>query len=373
MDTIWSRQPFKAIYLLFFLTRVSITLIWTFIRYGPKPFRPLPQLSIKLHVTRAVFPQVFAYYTKTKTTNMANVITDHKKAKSRYAIVNPASSSQYSGIISPGVVKPVPVGGLWYPAPLLESSPNLDDEKVVIHLPGGAFVIALGTDANGQNVSHIMSRYINATRTFFAQYRLSTEDSTRFPAAIQDVLTIYHYVLFLGVKSQNIIISGDSAAGNLVVALLRYLETLNLPLPGGAMIWSPWLHVTSQAGKDYKASSNAQYDCLDSSLLQWGADAYFPINQPTSEELAYISPLHRPFRTNVPLFIHAGTMEAFFDTIKEFSDEMSGIEGNRIRFHSTEFAIHDLLLSYKGVGMEHEMGIAAADAYDFFQQNSTRS
>lgn len=354
------------------MAKTSVLLPWTYIRYGLKPLRPITQWSIKLYVLRTVVKQMFVYYTQTRNSNMASVIADHKKAKKRYAIATPRDSSLYSGVISPGAAKPAVVGGLWYPLAPSESSPNLSEEKVVLHLPGGAFVVAFGIDANGQMVSEAMSQHLKADRTFLGQYRVATDNSTRFPAAIQDVLTFYHYVLSLGVQPQNIMLSGDSAAGNLVVALLRYLETTSkLPLPAGAMIWSPWVHVTSQAGKDYEAFRNAQVDYLEPTILQWGADAYFPRGQPTSEELAYISPLHHPFRTNVPLFIHAGGMEALIDTVKEFADEMSGIEGNQVRFHSTEFAIHDLVMSYKNVGMEREMEIAAADAYDFFKQNST--
>lgn len=65
------------------------------------------------------------------------------------------------------------------------------------------------------------------------QYRLASDSSTRFPAAMQDGLTAYMYLLGQGVSPRDIVLSGDSAGANLVVALVRYLteEKGFLPLP----------------------------------------------------------------------------------------------------------------------------------------------
>ncbi|RYC62522.1 hypothetical protein CHU98_g3679 [Xylaria longipes] len=298
---------------------------------------------------------------------MSIVVSEHEKAKERHSLAEPADANLYSGVLTSGVAKPAPVGGLWYPGPLHEGSSNLDEEKVVLHFPGGAFVLAFGQEMYGRIISQAMSRHLTASRTFFAQYRPSVDDATRFPAALQDVVTFYSYILSLGVKSQNVILSGDSAAGNLVIALLRYLETTpRLPLPGGAIVWSPWVHVTPQAGADYESNKNAANDCLTAPLLQWGAQAYFPKHELTSEELAYISPLHHPFLTRVPLIIQAGTAEAFFDTIEEFAKQMADVDGNRVKFRSTDFASHNLIMAYDGVGLEYEVESILRDASSYF-------
>jgi hypothetical protein len=67
----------------------------------------------------------------------------------------------------------------------------------------------------------------------YVQYRLAGPNAP-FPAAVQDLLTSYHYVLDLGVTPENITLVGDSAGGNVVIAFLRYLETGQslLPRPG---------------------------------------------------------------------------------------------------------------------------------------------
>jgi acetyl esterase/lipase len=236
MAPIWSKQPFKTLYVAYLLAQMSALLPWFIVRYSLKSARPFPGWSLKTCIVMQVLRQVFRYHTTTRSSDMASVAADHRKEGDRFALAKPADPSLYSGALSAGTVSPAEVGGLWYPAPLFAGLPNLDDEKVVLHFPGGAFVIAFGQEFRGKDLAMAMSQHPKATRTFFAQYRVANDDTTCFPAALQDVVTFYHYILSLGVKPKNIILSGDSAAGNLVVGLLRYLETSSkLPLPGGAM------------------------------------------------------------------------------------------------------------------------------------------
>ena len=125
--------------------------------------------------------------------------------------------------------------------------------------------------------------------------------------------------------------------------------------------------MTLNAGADYQACKNSANDCLTPEILQWGAQAYYP-KQPTEEELAYISPLHRPFKTRVPLFVQAGTAEAFYNTIEEFAQEMAGVEGNEVRFHATDFVTHNLIMAYHGVGLDAQVERVFADFSQFSEQ-----
>ena len=74
------------------------------------------------------------------------------------------------------------------------------------------------------------------------QYRLSIDDSTRFPAGLQDVVTSYCYLTQeLGVPASKIVLSGDSAGANLVLAFVKYLAEYGsqVPLdnPRAAWLW----------------------------------------------------------------------------------------------------------------------------------------
>lgn len=235
----------------------------------------------------------------------------------------------------------------------------MSKEKLVLHFPGGAFVLAYGHERTGLDVSRVMTSHLRIPRTFLAQYRVSTDSSARFPAAIQDLVTFYHYILSLGFRPENIILSGDSADGNLLLGLLRYLEDTkhpDLPLPGGAMLWSPWVQVTSDVGLSYGSWKNLKHDFIIPELLKRGLDAHLPTSDLTNTTLPYISPLGHAFKTSVPSFVHAGGCEAPFDQIKEFAMEMAGVEKNRVRFCVTDVAPHVLLLAHRGLGSEVREG-----------------
>ncbi|KAI4860228.1 alpha/beta-hydrolase [Hypoxylon rubiginosum] len=368
MSSVWSNQPFKALYTVFFVLKLVVLVPLVSLRYSLRAARSSPEWSLRVCVLAVFTREFFDYYARTRSHGLAAVQAAHVKANSQFSLAEVADPSLYSALLAPGAAKPAPVGGLWFPGPPTPET-DLRHEKVVLHFPGGAFVLAFGTPTSGKDVAGVMTRHLKATRTFVAQYRLSTDDSTRFPAALQDLVTFYCHILSLGLDPKNVILSGDSAAGNLVIALLRYLEDLRsprLPLPGGAMLWSPWVHVTAEAGRDYAGCRNSDKDVLTASVLQWGADAYLPRGKPTADTLPFISPLHHPFRTSVPLFINAGGSEAFFDSAKDFAREMAEVRGNRIRFHATDLSPHNLLMSHKGLGMNHQMEVAAKDAYSFF-------
>lgn len=94
----------------------------------------------------------------------------------------------------------------------------------------------------------------------YTQYRLASR-AHPFPAAVQDFLTAYQYVLGHGVPPRDLVLTGDSAGANLVLALLRYLAAQGLPQPGGAVAFSPWVEVTAGAVQKYGRSVASGY-CL---------------------------------------------------------------------------------------------------------------
>lgn len=71
-------------------------------------------------------------------------------------------------------------------------------------------------------------------------YRLAPE--TRFPGPLHDAVSAYFRLVDdLHISPENIIISGDSAGGGLSLALMMYLRDNDYPLPGGAILMSPWV------------------------------------------------------------------------------------------------------------------------------------
>ncbi|KAF5003961.1 hypothetical protein FDECE_9524 [Fusarium decemcellulare] len=373
MAPLWSSQPFKAVYTIYFLIKTPPLLILLFIKYLVKPLRPFPAWGPIGNLVRTMTKMVFEYIVTTRAQRVLGA--DPTVAKERHVKVEPAADRLYTGVLAATeATKPGQVDAIW----LLTLPPSQDDaaewkkQKIALHFPAGAFIMEFNHNLSGWEVADALSKNLKVTRTVWAQYRLSGTPETCFPAALQDALTFYRYVLSLGVDPENVILSGDSAGGNLVIALLRYLETSQpeaekLPLPAGAIVFSPWVHITAQAGEDYEHCEYSQSDLLLASLLQWGAESYLPKGQLSDEVEAYISPLHHPFELSVPLYVQDGAAEALHASIKSFVEEMIQLNGDRVRLHSTKLAPHDILLSHKGFGMTEDLYAAIREAYELFE------
>jgi len=112
--------------------------------------------------------------------------------------------------------------------------------KLLLYLHGGAYVLG-SCRSHRHMVSHIArAAGINA---LLPEYRLAPEH--RFPAAIDDVVTIYRKLLDDGHVPENIIVAGDSAGGGLAVAAMLSLRHAGLPLPAANVLLSPFLDATA--------------------------------------------------------------------------------------------------------------------------------
>lgn len=88
-----------------------------------------------------------------------------------------------------------------------------------------------------------MSKALNC-RVLSLEYRLSPE--TVFPGALHDAVVAYKYLTDdCKIPAHNIIVSGDSAGGNLSLALLLYLRDEKMPRLGGGILLSPWCDLTT--------------------------------------------------------------------------------------------------------------------------------
>lgn len=171
---------------------------------------------------------------------------------------------------------------------------------VVIHFHGGAYVLGGARTLESGWGPKILSKHMGCP-ILQVQYRLAIEKNSCFPAAIQDGITVYNYVLnTLGVSPENIVLSGDSARGNLVLAMLRYLSEDGkgaLPLPRAALCWSPWLNMAADMlALDQEPSIKTD---VFGSLLAWGVESYVPAD--LSSNHPYFSPLENEFYSPVPI------------------------------------------------------------------------
>jgi epsilon-lactone hydrolase len=117
--------------------------------------------------------------------------------------------------------------------------------KVLLHLHGGGFFAG-----SIKSYRHVVSRFAVAAHVtaYHLDYRLAPEHP--FPAALEDAMAAYKQLLAMGIAPDDLVIGGDSAGGNLAVALLLKAREAGLPQPGGLYLLSPWLDLTA-AGESY--------------------------------------------------------------------------------------------------------------------------
>ncbi|MFC4858916.1 alpha/beta hydrolase [Actinophytocola glycyrrhizae] len=134
-------------------------------------------------------------------------------------------------------VEPVADGdvrGLWITGRRADQS-----NGVVLYLHGGGFVFG-----SQRTHKHLVAALSAATGrpAFLVGYRRAPEHP--FPAAADDALAAYRWLLRTGHPPESITVMGDSAGGHLVAGLLADLSRRRLPMPAAAVMFSPFLDLT---------------------------------------------------------------------------------------------------------------------------------
>ena len=217
-------------------------------------------------------------------------------------------------------------------------------------------------------------------RTFGVEYRLSKQGETGkasvfpFPAALIDALAGFLYLVKLGFPEEDIVIVGDSAGGNLALALTRYLllnkgQQPKLPkVPAALVLLSPCTDVSEQfldnPGPESSQTVNAERDWLvpiNSGVIRSNAEVFLG-GRPEHVELAYRDPYISPaspillgltpdsptrtisFKGFPRTFIDNGRFETFYDQILRLGDAMAEDLGEDMVFYNeVDGATHDYL------------------------------
>lgn len=182
---------------------------------------------------------------------------------------------------------------------LISHEPNLD--YVILQLHGGGYIGKLRNVH--RNMAKIYSELGKGICVVSPDYRVAPEYP--YPAALEDALSSFDWLLEKGYTEEQIIVAGDSAGGGLAMALSMYLKENERKLPCGIIAMSPWTDMTA-SGKSYHI--NYEKDPLfgnttDSVLFNrdYLGDE--------SEEKPYISPVFGDFQGFPPMLIQAGSYE----------------------------------------------------------------
>ncbi|MDR3510721.1 MAG: alpha/beta hydrolase [Caulobacteraceae bacterium] len=183
------------------------------------------------------------------------------------------------------------------------ASPDADQNRVILYLHGGGYVI--GSILSHRHLAAELGRAAGC-RTLALDYRLAPE--APFPAAVDDALAAYRFLLDQGFAPSSIAVAGDSAGGGLTVATLIAAREAGLPQPACGFCISPWTDLEAVGGS---MSAKAGEDPMvqREGLLKMASD-YLGGGDPRHPLAA---PLHADLTGLAPLLIQVGSAETLLD------------------------------------------------------------
>lgn len=194
-------------------------------------------------------------------------------------------------------------------------TPLTSNDRVILYFHGGGYL-------TGSALSHrpLCARIASQSRRKLlgVNYRLAPE--SKFPAAVNDALESYSWLLTQGFSPAQVVVAGDSAGGGLVMAallsILHNTDGRGLPMPAGAVGLSPWLDLncSSQSYRD-----NGHIDQLASAQgLQAMGLGYLGDASATNP---LVSPFYADDLTGIcPLLLQVGSVETLHDEVIAFAE-----------------------------------------------------
>lgn len=370
---ILTKQPVKGVYVLgaigYELIRFPLILIKYLLSYGRQHPEWTLRQALSVHIVCSAIKHMATIHVGTP------LPLNPGSEKERFVLIQPAGDEKYQGPLrSNPDVRPVEIGATWYPAPLSAES-DTSNVMVFLHIHGGAFVVGDGRpQATGYGAKKFL-KHSTATHVFCPQYRLSTLPATKtsnpFPAALQDSLSSYLYLINdLKISPRNIVISGDSAGGNLIISLLRYLSeygaNLGIPNPSAALMWSPWINPSDVTSSFVHDNDHYASDYLSPQFTRWGTGAYAGLMGVESLKQLYITHKNRTFKTKVPMYLNTGGAEVLYYDDVEWAGEMKAA-GNNITLDVEKNVPHDVVLMGNLLGFDAEVTQCAKRAGEWLK------
>lgn len=183
-------------------------------------------------------------------------------------------------------------------------------DKAILYTVGGGYVSGSCSDHRALVAKITQGSQVS---TLLFDHRWAPEDP--FPAALEDSLCAYRWLLAQGISSSDILIAGESAGGGLCLATLIAIRDLGLPLPSGAAAISPWTDL-ALSGDSYRTRLAASIDPPGMSTV---CSKYYVGDHDPREP--WISPLYADLHGLPPIFICVGTNETMLDDSTRFAEK----------------------------------------------------
>jgi epsilon-lactone hydrolase len=185
---------------------------------------------------------------------------------------------------------------------------NLKNNGVVLYLHGGGYM--LGSISTH---SPLMARIALASKTKVLAIEYGLAPERPYPAALEDSIKAYHWLIAQGYDPKKIVISGDSSGGGLAVATVLKLRDDNGPQPAACACLSPWLdlHVSGKT-----VLTHAKKDLLVNSIGLKLAAGYYAKEIEFAHP--YISPIYSDPTGLPPMYFQVSGSEILLDDTLRF-------------------------------------------------------
>lgn len=198
------------------------------------------------------------------------------------------------------------------------------NQKVIMQIHGGAFVVGL------KNANRDMATRLSALRegALVVLPDYTTSDQAPYPAAFNDCVATYEWILQQGYDAEDIVIIGDSAGGNLALALGLYLRDHKMPQPAGI--------ITISAFANMKCNTESYYDNADKCVLgEWFGNGaaksegfLYTLNCQDGLEDPYLSPVYGAYNDFPKLLMQVGSREIVLDDTKTIVEKVKQAGGD---------------------------------------------
>ncbi|MFJ6263071.1 alpha/beta hydrolase [Rhodococcus erythropolis] len=183
-------------------------------------------------------------------------------------------------------------------------TPGCDRSRVVLYLHGGGY--SIGSIVAYRDFCARISEG-SGSAVLSVGYRLAPEH--RFPAALDDAVTAYRWLLSTGISADRIVVAGDSAGGGMTVAVMVALRDAGDALPAGAVCISP-LADLAHTGRTVHEKAHADPIVTPEGSHAYGV-RYLGEDGDLTNPLA--SPLYADLHSLPPVLIQCGTAEVLLD------------------------------------------------------------
>lgn len=215
--------------------------------------------------------------------------------------------------------------------------------KIIYQLHGGAYITPLTNQYRNNAVR--LSKLAGDIPVATLNYRTAPEYV--YPAALEDALEGFDALLGKGYKAEDILLFGDSAGGNLCLALTLELRKRGRALPGALVLLSPWTDLASR-GESYK--ENLYKDPMfgideGQDPEDAGVTTIYAGNTPL--DTPELSPAYATFENFPPMLLQVGSYEMLL------SDSVT------VAKRAKEVGVNATLTIYEG--MFHVFSICCGD------------